>query len=164
MRVKLDEEAASRIQKEQDELLQKDAEASKRAVEVLAELETERDLRRRAEESSAALQQWANQDAEEISQLHGERDELCRTEERLRSERSTAHEERDQAIRERGEARREAMALWADLGDKVARRLEAEEVSAELGMELGEVRGILQAESDQHDLFCAAVVVVCDDL
>ena len=40
-RVKLDEEAAARIRKEQDELLQKDAAASERAVEVLAELEME---------------------------------------------------------------------------------------------------------------------------
>ena len=56
------------------------------------------------------------------------------------------------------------MALWADLGDIVARRLEAEEVSAGLGMELAEVRGILQAKSDQHDLLRAAIVVVCDDL
>ena len=39
-RVKLDEEAAARIRKERDELLQKDAAASERAVEVLSELET----------------------------------------------------------------------------------------------------------------------------
>ena len=39
-RVKLDEEAAARIRKERDELLRKDAEASQRAVEVLAELKT----------------------------------------------------------------------------------------------------------------------------
>ena len=46
----------------------------------------------------------------------------------------------------------------------MARRLEAEEISAELGMELAKVQGILQVESDQHDLLCSAVVVVCDDL
>jgi len=46
----------------------------------------------------------------------------------------------------------------------VAQRLEAEEISARLGTELAEVRRILQAESDQHDLLRAAVVVVCDDL
>ena len=45
MRVKLDEEAATRIQKEQDELLQKDATTSQQAIEVLAELETEQNLR-----------------------------------------------------------------------------------------------------------------------
>ena len=105
-RVKLDEEAATRIQKERDELLQKDAEASEWAIDVLAELETERDLRRRAEKRSMALQQRANQDAEVISQLRRERDELRWTKERLRSERGTACEEHDQAIRESGEARR----------------------------------------------------------
>ena len=55
-RVKLDEEAAARIQKERDELLQKDAEANERAIEVLAELEIEQDLRRKAEDRSMALQ------------------------------------------------------------------------------------------------------------
>ena len=95
-----------------------------------------------------ALQQRVNQDAEVISWLRGEPDELCWTEERLRSERSTAREERDRAIRERDEARREARALRADLGDAVARRLEAEEISTGLGTELGEVRGTLQVESD----------------
>ena len=99
-----------------------------------------------------------------IARLSGERDELHRTEERLRSERSTAHEEHDRAIRERDEARREARDLRADLGDAVARRLEAEEISVGLGTELAEVRGILQAESDQHDLLRAAIVVVYDDL
>ena len=54
-RVKLDEEAAARIRKEQDELLQKDAAASQWAVEVLAELEKEQDLRRKAEDRSTAL-------------------------------------------------------------------------------------------------------------
>ena len=110
------------------------------------------------------LQQRADRDAAVIDGLCGERDELRRTEERLRSEHSTACEERDQAIREHGEARQEAMALQADLGDTVVQRLEAEEVSTRLAMELAEVRGILQAESDQHDLLCAAVVVVYDDL
>lgn len=56
------------------------------------------------------------------------------------------------------------MALQADLGDAVAQRLEAEEVSARLGMELAEVRGILWAKSNQHDLLRATVVVVYDDL
>ena len=99
-----------------------------------------------------------------ISQLHGERDELRRIEERLRLECSMACKECDRAIRERDEACREARALRADLGDAVAQRLEAEEISAGLGTELAEVRGILQAKSDQHDLLRAAVVVVCDDL
>ena len=42
-RVKQDEEAAARVRKVRDELLQKDADASQQAVELLAELETEWD-------------------------------------------------------------------------------------------------------------------------
>ena len=38
VRVKLDEEEAAKIRKEQDELVQKEAEASKRAAEVLNKL------------------------------------------------------------------------------------------------------------------------------
>ena len=51
------------------------------------------------------LQQRADRDAEVITQLREERDELHRTEERLRLERGTAHEDRDWAIRERNKAR-----------------------------------------------------------
>ena len=54
-RVKQDEEAAARVQKEWDELLQKDVDASQRAVELLAELETERDLKLKTEDRSVAL-------------------------------------------------------------------------------------------------------------
>ena len=42
--------------------------------------------------------------------------------------------------------------------------MEAESISARLGKELAEVRGILLAESDEHDLLCTAVGVVFDDL
>jgi len=108
----------------------------------------EQDLRRKAEDRSTALQQRADQDAEVIARLHGEWDELRWTEGRLRSERSTAHEDRDQAIRERDEARWEVRALRADLGDAVARRLEAEEISARLGTELAKVLGLLLVKSD----------------
>ena len=59
-RVKLDKEDAARLQKERDELLQKDAMASERAGELLAKLETERDLKLKAEERSVALQQRAD--------------------------------------------------------------------------------------------------------
>ena len=54
-RVKLDEEAATRIRKERDELLQKDTEAAERAIDLLAKLEMERDLKLKAEERSVAL-------------------------------------------------------------------------------------------------------------
>ena len=60
VRVKLDEEVAARIRMERGELLQKDAEASQRAVEVLPELETKQDLRREPEDRSTTLQQRAN--------------------------------------------------------------------------------------------------------
>ena len=94
-RVKLDDEDVTRLRKERDELLQKDAIASEQASELLVELETERDLKLKADERLAALQQRADQDTETITQLHEERDELCRTEERLCSECSAAHEGRD---------------------------------------------------------------------
>ena len=42
--------------------------------------------------------------------------------------------------------------------------MEAESISARLGTELAEVRGTLQAETDEHDLLRAAVGVVFDDL
>ena len=54
-RVRQDEEAAARVRKERDKLLQKDAAASERAVEVLAELEIEQDLRQKGEDRSTAL-------------------------------------------------------------------------------------------------------------
>ena len=94
-RVKLDEEEAAQIKKERDELVQKDVEASKRAAEVLNELETERGLRREAENWSSDLQQRAGQDDALIHRLRRERDEARRAEERLRLERSIAREERD---------------------------------------------------------------------
>ena len=54
-RVKQDEEAAAWVRKERDELLQKDVEASQRFVELMVELETERDLKLKAEDRSVAL-------------------------------------------------------------------------------------------------------------
>ena len=54
-RTKLDEEEITRLRKERDELLQKNATASEKAGELLAELQTERDLKLKAEERSATL-------------------------------------------------------------------------------------------------------------
>jgi len=68
-KVKLEEEEAARILKERDELLEKNAQASKRAAEVLKELETERDLRRKAESRAVALQQKADEDVEVVRSL-----------------------------------------------------------------------------------------------
>ena len=53
--------------------------ASERAIEVLAELEMEQDLRWKVEDRSTDLQQKVDRDAEVIARLRGERDELRRT-------------------------------------------------------------------------------------
>ena len=66
-RVQQDEEAATRVRKEWDELLQKDAVASQRAVELLAELQMEQDLKLKAKDRSMVLQRRADQDAEAIA-------------------------------------------------------------------------------------------------
>ncbi|XP_066375270.1 uncharacterized protein [Miscanthus floridulus] len=163
-RVQQDEEATARVRKEWDELLQKDAEACQRAVDLLEELEWEWDLKLEAEERSAALQQKANLDAEVVARLRREQDELRQTAERLRLERGTAREERDKAVRERDEVRHGVSSLQADVGATVALRLEVESISVGLGTELAEVWGILQAESDEQDLLRVAIEVVFDDL
>ena len=75
-----------------------------------------------------------------------------------------AREQCDQAVRECDEARQGVSSLWVDLGATVAQRLEAESISAGLGMELAEVWGILQAESDENDLLRVTIKVVFDDL
>ena len=84
-----------------------------------------------------------NLDAKVIAQLRMERDELHQTAERLHSKRNTAREERDQAVREHDEARQGVSSLQVDLGAAVARRLEAESISARLGTKLAKVWGIL---------------------
>ena len=71
-RVKQDEEAATMVQKEWEELLQKDVDASQRAIELLSELEMEQDLKLKAEDRSTALQRRVDQDAEAIAQLRRE--------------------------------------------------------------------------------------------
>ena len=75
-RVKLDEEETARLRKERDELLQKDVVACERAGELLVGLEMEQDLKLKAEERSAVLQQRVDRDAEVIVRLREERDEL----------------------------------------------------------------------------------------
>ena len=69
MSVRQDEEVATRVQKEQDELLHKDAEAHQRVVDLLAKVEREQDFKLEAEERSMALQQKANLDAEVVAWL-----------------------------------------------------------------------------------------------
>ena len=86
-------------------MLQKDAEASQWAIKLLDELETEWNLKLKAEDRSAALHQRADQDVKVIVRLCSERDELHQTMERLHSEHGMVCEECDQAIRERDEER-----------------------------------------------------------
>ena len=163
-RSKLEEEEATRILKERDELLEKDAQASKRAVEAQNELETERNLRRKAESEAVALQKKVDEDAVLIDRLCGERDEARQSEERFCSEGSAAREERDRVIRERDEARRVADSLRVDLETAMTWKQAVENVSAGLKRELAQVRGVLQAESDRHDLLQIAVGEVLDAL
>ena len=99
-----DAEEATRVQKQRDELLQRDVEARQWIVDLLGEMEKERELRLRAEERSMALEQRAKLDAEAVTRLRGERDEQRQTSERLRLECGTICGEHDQAVRERDKA------------------------------------------------------------
>ena len=110
--------------------------ASEQAAELLAELEMEWDLKLKAKERSTTLQEKANQDAVVV----------------------------DRAIRECDKACREAEACRADLGVEVARRLDAEEVSAGLRADLAEARGLLQVEGDEYDRLSSTILAVYDDL
>ena len=69
MRSQKDDEEATRVRKEQDELLQKDTETRQRILDLLGDVEKERELKLG--------------------------DELLQTSEKLHSEHSVAHEERD---------------------------------------------------------------------
>ena len=90
-----DNEEAAMVRKEQDELLQKDAETLRWILDLLAKVEKERELKLGAEEKLAALEKRASLDAMVVTQLRKEWDELIQTTERLRSERGVAHEEHD---------------------------------------------------------------------
>ena len=68
-RARWDQEEAARVQKEQDELLQWDAETRQRIIDLLAEAAKEQDLRLVAKERSAALEQMAKLDAEVVARL-----------------------------------------------------------------------------------------------
>ena len=60
---------------------------------------------------SATLQQRADQDAKVIARLRRERDKLCHTVKRLRSEHGVAYGERDLAVREHNEAQQRISSL-----------------------------------------------------
>ena len=90
-----DDEEVARVRKERDELLQKDAETCQQILDLLGEVEKERDLKLGAKKKLAALEKRASLDAAVVAQLRKERDELIQTTERLHSERSAVHRERD---------------------------------------------------------------------
>jgi TATA-binding protein-associated factor Taf7 len=96
-RARKDEEEATAIKKEWDELLWRDAEARQWILNLLGEVEEERDLKIAVEGRLMALETRTRQDTTMIEQLHKEQDGLLQTMERLRSEHNTAREERDAA-------------------------------------------------------------------
>ena len=94
MRSRKDDKEATRVRKEQDELLQNDAETRQRILDLLGEVEKERDLRLGAEEKLVALEKRASLDVAAVARLRKERDELIQTTKGLYSEHGMAHEER----------------------------------------------------------------------
>ena len=79
-------------------MLQKDIETRQRILDLLGEVEKERDLKLGAEEKLMALMKRVSLDGAAVTQLRKEWDEQIQTIERLCSERGAAHEERDQAF------------------------------------------------------------------
>ena len=90
-----DDEEAARVRKVRDELLLKDAKTHQRILDLLAEVEKERELKLGAKEKLVALEKKASLDAEAVTRLRKERDELLQTTKRLCSECGAAHEEHD---------------------------------------------------------------------
>jgi len=72
-----------------------DAEARQKILDLLDEVEKERELKLGAKERLATLEKRASLDATTIVWLRKERDELLQTLERLCSEHDMAHKERD---------------------------------------------------------------------
>ncbi|XP_066396181.1 uncharacterized protein [Miscanthus floridulus] len=90
-----DQEEATEVRKERDELLQWDAKTRQRIIDLLAKAEREQDLRLVAEERSAALKQRVKLDVEMVARLRMEQDELRHTAERLYSKHGVAYGECD---------------------------------------------------------------------
>ena len=67
-------------------------------LDLLGEVEKERDLKLGAEEKLASLEKKASLDATTVAQLRMVWDELIQTTERICSEHGVAHAERDQAF------------------------------------------------------------------
>ena len=112
-------------------------------IDLLAEAKKEWDLRLVSEERSVALEQRAKLDTETVARLHKERDKLCHTAERLRSEHGMAYGERDLAVREHDEAQQRISSLQAELETVKGQKLEAEGAAFGLAMDLAEVRSLL---------------------
>ena len=68
-RVRQDEEEVARVRREQDELLQRDAETHQRILDLLGEVEKERDLRLGAEKKLVAIEKKAILDVEAVASL-----------------------------------------------------------------------------------------------
>ena len=94
-RSRKDDKEATRVRKEQDELLQKDTKTRQWILDLLCEVEKERDLKLGAKEKLVALEKRASLDAVTVARLRKERDELIQTAERLHSEHDATHKERD---------------------------------------------------------------------
>ena len=71
-----DDEETARVRNERDELLQKDAETHLWILDLLGEVEKERDLKLGAEEKLMALEKRASLDAAAVARLRKEWDEL----------------------------------------------------------------------------------------
>jgi chromosome segregation ATPase len=172
-----DEEAVA-IRKEWDELLQRDAVARQRILELLDDVQQERDRKLAAEQRLVASETKARQDAATAERLRKERDESRQTEERLRTERGMARAEHDVACQVLDAAQQRVGSLEAELEKKKAQKLDAENASAGLAADLGrekakaltldkelaEVRKTLEAEASEHGMLRAAIRVICDDL
>ena len=71
-RSRKDNEEAARVRKEQDELLQKDTETHQRILDLLSEVEKERDMRLGAKEKLVTLEKRVSLDATAVARLHKE--------------------------------------------------------------------------------------------
>ena len=98
MRSQRDDEEAAKVRKEWNELLQKDIETHQGILDLLVEVEKERELKLGDEEKLVALEKKASLDAVTVARLHKEWDKLLQTTERLRSEHGVARKEHDQAL------------------------------------------------------------------
>jgi len=74
--VQRDEEETTRVRWEQDQLLQRDTEIHQQILDLLAKAKKERELKLVAEEMFTALAWRASQDAEAVTRLCKEQDEL----------------------------------------------------------------------------------------